>query len=151
MITFDNIDAVDGSMDCFLMADGTNCQKPIGYALDFLKLRPATRQYDACVQGQTTGGVAPCVKPVGYDLDLLRLRPASKAYDQCLANQGMTPPPPTTPDATTITDGGALDTRSTSGANGSGGLSTGALIGIVAGSVVVLGTITYLVLRNRKK
>jgi hypothetical protein len=149
MITFDNIDAVDGNMDCFLMADGTTCQKPLGYALDVLKLRKATREYDACVQAQTTG-VTPCVKPVGYDLDLLRLRPASKAYDQCLATQG-TMLPPLSPDMTLppSTDGGNMDTRSTNG--GASGLSTGALVGIVAGSVVVLGTITFLILRNRKK
>jgi hypothetical protein len=129
------------------MADGTNCQKPLGYDLDFLKLRKATREYDACVQGSTTG-VTPCVKPVGYDLDLLKLRPASKAYDQCLAMQGGMMPPPI-PDATTpITDGSGLDTRSTSG--GGSGLSTGAIVGIVAGGVLVLGTIAYLVIRNKK-
>jgi hypothetical protein len=147
MTTFDNIDAIDGNMDCFLMADGTNCQKPIGYAFDVLKLRKATREYDACVQGSTTG-VAPCVKPVGYDLDLLKLRPASKAYDLCLASQGTMMPPPI-PDATTpITDGSGLDTRSASG--GQSGLSTGAIVGIVAGGVLVLGTIAYLVIRNKK-
>ena len=149
MNTFDNIDAIDGGMDCFLMADGTNCQKPLGYALDFLKVRKATREYDACIQGQATG-VTPCVKPVGYDLDLLRLRPASKAYEQCLATQGAMLPP-TSPDSglPPILDESGLDTRSTGG--GASGLSTGAIVGIVAGSVVVLGTITYLVLRNRKK
>jgi len=147
MITFDNIDAVDGSMDCFLMADGGNCQKPFGYALDPLKLRKASREYDACV-AQTQTGVTQCVKPVGYNLDLLRLRPASKAYDECMLNQSAMIPPMPTPDGTTTDTGAGLDTRGAT-SDGGTGLPTWAVVSIIAGGVVVLGGIGYFLLKRK--
>jgi hypothetical protein len=92
---------------------------------------------------------AACGKqPVGCALDIFNLRPDCKAYKQCRADyvanvQALERA------AVEAEAAAAAANRSLAGGQGER-LSTGAIVGIVAGSVLVLGGIAYLLLKNKK-
>ena len=91
---------------------------------------------------------AACGKqPIGCAWDFLNLRPDCKAHKQCRADyvanvQAL--------ERAAVEAEAAAEAanRSLGGAQGEG-LSTGAIIGIVAGGVAVLGTILFLTLRKK--
>jgi len=91
---------------------------------------------------------AACGKqPVGCAWDFLNLRPDCKAHKQCRADyvanvQALEKA------AAEAEAAAAEANRSLAGAQGEG-LSTGAIIGIVAGGVAILGTILFLTLRKK--
>jgi hypothetical protein len=91
---------------------------------------------------------AACGKqPIGCALDIFNLRPDCKNYKQCRANyvaqvQALEK-------AALEAEAAANASRSLGDDKSNKGLSTGAIIGIVAGSVVVLGTLGYLFLKRK--
>lgn len=107
-------------------------------------------QVDAAKSDLEKNIEAACGKqPIGCAWDFLNLRPDCKAYKQCRADyvanvQALEK-------AAVEAEAAANAANRSMGGNQDGsGLSTGAIIGIVAGGVVVLGTIGYLIYRGRK-
>jgi len=86
-------------------------------------------------------------QPVGCAWDILNLRPDCKAYKECRANY-VAQSQELERLAIEAEAQAAEANRSLAGAQGEG-LSTGAIIGIVAGGVAILGTILFLTLRKK--
>jgi len=93
---------------------------------------------------------AACGKqPVGCALDIFNLRPDCKAYKECRANY-VAQAQELERLAIEAEAQAAEANRSMSGGQDGKKLSTGAIVGIVAGSVLVLGTIGFLIYRAKK-
>lgn len=86
-------------------------------------------------------------QPIGCALDIFNLRPDCKDYEECRASY-VAQVQELERLAIEAERESALANRSLAGAQGQG-LSTGAIIGIVAGGVVVLGTLGYLFLKRK--